>query len=234
MKSNIIWILTALSLCTFFLTGCNNTSKDSAALSQTAGGWAISTEPVTPDIPESARFAFNDAVSVLTDAEYEPIAYLGSQVVAGSNYGFLCRVSSDSAQSEVKLCTVKIYRNLEGNSSVLETKDVIISECFKDSNLSFTPDNLAGGWNISSDIKSAVLPKEIQTAFTKATKDLKDVEYKPLAYLGCQVVAGSNYAVLCKASANGSDNQSSLAVIMIYADLEGGAQITSVSGFDFP
>lgn len=231
MKHKITWKLAAIfCLCVFVLTGCKNTNTPE----QTAGAWTVSTESVTPLIPEEAKEAFDAAVTGLTGVGYEPIAYLGSQVVAGSNYGFLCRATTVSAQAETKLCTVKVYRDLSGNSSILDTKDIVISDYVKDGELSFTPGNLAGGWSLPEDTAAAALPDNVQAAFDKATAGMTGVGYHPLAYLGSQVVAGCNYAVLCNAISLTAEPQSALAVITIYADLEGGAQITSVSGFDFP
>lgn len=241
MKKNRKWTTTLICLlCVALLAGCGSSKSPEEEMPEepvpgpSAGGWTVSTEPVSPVIPEEAREAFDAALAGLTGAKYEPVAYLGSQVVAGLNFGFLCRVSAVTPQAEAKLCVVKVFRDLEGNASILDTKDVTITDYVNAGEVSFTPGDLAGGWSLTPDMESAALPEDVQTAFDKAMADFSGVGYHPLAYLGSQVVAGSNYAVLCNAVTVTAQPQSALAVVVIYADLEGGAQVTSVSGFDFP
>ena len=53
---------------------------------------------------------------------YTPVAVLGTQVVAGTNYAVLCRASEiNKGRSWV---IVYLYRDLEGNASVLKIADV--------------------------------------------------------------------------------------------------------------
>ena len=245
MKKLIAFTLAfMLCLSVFALSGCEGqadptetetpTEIDAPAVGPIAGGWTVSKEPVTPSIPQEALDAFNAAMEGLDGVGYEPIAYLGSQVVAGVNYGFLCRAKVVTPDAEASLCTVKIYRDLEGNASVLDIKDIAISDYTADGDVSFTPENLAGGWSLPADLAPAALPEEVQKAFDTALAGFAGVGYSPIAYLGSQVVAGANYAILCNATTVTAEPQSALAVVVVYADLEGGAQITSVAGFDFP
>lgn len=203
------------------------------AVGPVAGGWTVSTDPASAAIPEDAKAALDAALEGLDGVGYEPLAYLGSQVVAGTNYAFLCRSTVVYPGAEAGLSIVKVYRDLEGNASILDIKDIAISDYTEDSELSYAEEGLAGGWTLASDAESAAMPENVQTAFDTATAGLMGVGYHPLAYLGSQVVAGANYAVLCSATSMTAEPQSALAVITIYADLEGGAQILSVSGFDF-
>ena len=63
---------------------------------------------------------------------------------------------------------------------------------------SATAEQLAGGWTPSAD---PTVTEERQALFDKGTEALTGVGYTPIAYLGSQVVAGANHAVLCRASA---------------------------------
>lgn len=252
MKSAIALFLSILlCLSVFALTGCKNTEPsqpgteapveteapvdtEEPAVGPIAGGWTINSEAAAPSIPEEAQAAFDAAMAGFTGVGYEPLAYLGSQVVAGVNYGFLCRSKVVSPDAQASLSIVKVYRDLEGNASILDIKDIAISDYTTDGDLSYTPAGLAGGWTLPVDAEPAALPEEVQKAFDNATAGMMGVGYQPLAYLGSQVVAGCNYAVLCNATSVTAEPQSALAVLVIYADLEGGAQITSISGFDFP
>lgn len=79
----------------------------------------------------------------------------------------------------------------------------------------------AGAW-VVADNTAATLPEEVQTAFDKAAEGTGLV---PVAYFGKQIVAGSNYAVLCK-------EDTALKVAIIYADLDGNAELTYLKDFD--
>ena len=235
MKTKMIWTLViVLCLCAFLLAGCKEKPEEpEPPIVHAEGSWTVSDEQVAPAIPDDAKQALDDATAELTDVGYEPLAYLGSQVVAGSNYGFLCRATTASAQPQTKLCTVKVYRDLAGNSSILESKDVAISSYTTDEVLSYAPDGLAGGWHIDPDLAPAALPEDVQSAFDKATVGLNGISYQPLAYLGSQVVAGTNFALLCNVNSV-AEGASALAIVTIYENPDGDAQIISVAGLDFP
>lgn len=86
---------------------------------------------------------------------------------------------------------------------------------------------MVGGWqNVPQD--AAELPEDAQRAFDRATEGVEDVRYTPAALLSTQVVAGMNYCVLCQVSPSETGAESAWALLYIYADLQGGAEITNV------
>ena len=196
-----------------------------------AGGWG-SAMLSGSEIPSDAKEAFDKATADLLGASYEPVAYLGSQVVAGINYSYLCTVSAVTENPVAKLCKVIVYKDLEGGATVTETIDVALSDYVGSSatELDLGDAALCGGWNPNTETE-AVLPESAQAAFDKVSGGLSGMECKPLALLGSQVVAGANYAVLVSVSADAEEPSSALAVMVIYADLEGGATVTSITGF---
>ena len=82
-----------------------------------------------------------------------------------------------------------------------------------------------GGWNIPAD---TALTEEVIDAFEKAMEGLLGVDYTPVAYLGYQVVAGLNHAILCEASVVIPDAEPYYAIVYIYEDLEGNAEILQI------
>ena len=196
-----------------------------------AGGWSVNTEFAQAEIPEAAQAAFDKAMEDFVGVGYTPVAYLGSQVVAGSNYAFLCTSTTVTAQPVTGLAVVVVYADLAGNAVVSDISPVTLPVEGED--LTFPEAGMAGGWNVA-DAAGPALPEAVQTAFDKAMEGFAGVGYTPVAYLGSQVVAGSNYAVLCKATQVTAQPSTALAVVVLYADLEGNAEVTSVSGFDFP
>lgn len=87
---------------------------------------------------------------------------------------------------------------------------------------------LAGGWTIAED---QTITEEIKNVFFQGLDSYQTgiitVAYTPVALLGTQVVAGTNYAVLSKAS---EINQGSKWVIIyLYQDLEGNATVLNIA-----
>ena len=83
-----------------------------------------------------------------------------------------------------------------------------------------------GGWTVNNDIVNTVIPDDAKQAFVKAAADYKEVELLPVVLLASQVVSGTNYSFLAKAS----DGQWYVAIV--YADLQGNASITSAQPID--
>ncbi len=197
-----------------------------------AGGWAVDEEFTGAQIPEDAEDALTKACEGMDGAAYEPVAYLGSQVVAGVNYALLCKVTPVVPDAQPHLCVVKVYKDLNGGAEILSAVDIDVSKYTEGTSLEFPEAGLAGGFTFAEASGSALNEAE-QAAFDKALEGMDGVGYAPLACLGHQVVAGTNYAILCKATRVSAEPAEALAVLIIYEDLEGGAAVTSVSAFEF-
>ena len=91
---------------------------------------------------------------------------------------------------------------------------------------------VVGGWKaaddptISSDIEQ-MLSKALDSYQTGRT----NLTYTPVAYLGSQVVAGTNHAILCQAK----DNNGGCAwvIVYLYQDLKGNVSVMNIADFDF-
>jgi len=92
---------------------------------------------------------------------------------------------------------------------------------------------LSGGWQMI-DQEEGALPEDAKAAFDKSQEKLVGASYKPLALLATQVVAGTNYCILCEISPVVPDPVPHFALVYIYADLEGNASITRVADLDIP
>ena len=69
------------------------------------GGWNLD-DVKGCSLPQKAQSAFTAVMSDLVGADYEPICYLGSQTVNGTNYRILCiktPVVADGEKSVVKV-----------------------------------------------------------------------------------------------------------------------------------
>ena len=91
---------------------------------------------------------------------------------------------------------------------------------------------VVGGWTIAED---PAITDEINNIFSRALDNYQTgtitVAYTPYAYLGSQVVAGTNHAVLCRASE--INKGTSWAIVYIYEDLQGNATVMNIADFNF-
>ena len=90
-----------------------------------AGGWAVAEDPtVTDDLNNKLWQALDSYQTGTVTVAYTPVAYLGSQVVAGTNYAILCR--SQEINQQPTLVIIYLYEDLEGNVSVLSIADLAL------------------------------------------------------------------------------------------------------------
>ncbi len=92
-----------------------------AAAENLAGGWSVADDN---RITENNKALFDKAVEGLLGVNYEPVAYLGSQVVAGVNHCFLCRATVVYPGAVPTLALVYIYEDLQGGLSILQILDL--------------------------------------------------------------------------------------------------------------
>ena len=93
-------------------------------------------------------------------------------------------------------------------------------------------DMLTGGWEIAEDPTiTNELNNQLQLALDDYQTGTITIAYTPVTYLGSQVVAGTNHAILCRASE--INKGSKWVIIYIYEDLEGNASVIDVADFDF-
>ena len=88
------------------------------------GGW---TPAENSEVTEDQKAVFDKAVEKLLGVNYEPIAYLASQVVAGVNHCFLCKATVVSPNAAPAYKLVYIYQDLQGNATVTNIADLDIA-----------------------------------------------------------------------------------------------------------
>lgn len=79
------------------------------------GGWM---QPDSPEMTDEANAAFTKATESLDGVSYTPLAFLSSQVVAGTNYCIFCEKQNSSADAEKQYVVVYIYEDLQDNAEI--------------------------------------------------------------------------------------------------------------------
>ena len=91
------------------------------------------------------------------------------------------------------------------------------------------PGMLMGGWQATED---AAVTEETKELLKQAFGDIGGEPIVPVAVLGTQVVAGQNICILCRITPDAEDAVPYYALIYIYKDLEGNAQLLQIRELD--
>ena len=91
-------------------------------------------------------------------------------------------------------------------------------------------ENTMGGWQAAED---PTVTEELQAIFDKGLEGLVGVGYKPVAYLGSQVVAGTNHAFLCQGTVVVPNAVPTWKIVYLYQDLQGNVSVLDIEDFDF-
>ena len=78
------------------------------------GGWNLD-EVIGTALPQKVQTDFTAVTSELVGADYEPIAYLGSQSVNGTNYRILALMRAVTPNAEKKLVKMIINEAPDGS-----------------------------------------------------------------------------------------------------------------------
>lgn len=195
-------------------------------VSNLAGGWQLPDSMAYNELPDNAQAAFDKALEGYSGMNFLPLALLGTQVVAGTNYSILCKAAVVSPNPAASLKVVTIYADLDGNASITDVADFEITDYVENEDAP-SPETLAGGWAVNSELSRIALADDQEKAFNTAAEGLLGVSYEPVLYLASQVVAGVNHAFLCKATTVTANPVTYLCVAVVYADLQGGATFSS-------
>ena len=90
------------------------------------GAWEYNQSIPTVNLPEELEQIFRSATGKKCGGKYEPLEFLGSQVVNGFNYKFLAYVSaigSGGVVSKPVVAIVIIHVDLEGNAKVTKVEN---------------------------------------------------------------------------------------------------------------
>lgn len=144
------------------------------------GGWTVN---VTVDaMPQKVATAFSEKFGEIVGAEYNPIAYLGEQVVNGVNHAILAEQTLVIGR-DIHNIVMIIMNEREDKFSVVSIDPV-----------------LEGGEGLGGtkiDV-STEIPNEQMKAFNDVLGAFVGSKVEPFAYLGSQVTKGTDYIFAAK------------------------------------
>ena len=177
-------------------------TKEAEEISETnesapiTGGWAINNNFKAID-NVNAMSAFEKATEDLVGYRYDVAAVLGSQIVAGTNYLYLCRAEMAVPDAKPEYVIIKVYEDLEGNAEVTGSLRLLEGK---------------EGWEYNDANPYMEENEEVKAAFDKALEGLTGVEHKPIAYIGHK---DNSYAVLTKITITSVEPLTSLSMVYI-------------------
>ena len=194
----------------------------------TVDHWVLNNDGTAAYVPEEAQAAFDKAVEAFVGQDFEIIAYLGSQVVAGTNYMFLCRGTTVTAEPAVGLKVVIVYEDLEGKAEISKVTDFNLGEYVMVDNQGEAAEQLAGGWTVCADAPAADLPDPAGTYFEAVTGELLGADYTPLAYLGSHDSGGTSNAFLARQTLVTQEPVDSMCLVFVYTSEDSDPKLMNV------
>lgn len=233
MKKKLL-IFTFVLAVALFVTGCGKEKEkeNSEKGAKMVGGWETVLTNKQVGLDEETLKLFNSAKEGYVGLNLEPVAILGKQVVAGTNYMFLAKGTPVVQNPETSYKVVIVYKDLQGKAEITKVSDFDFTK-YTNENIDNNNQQLSGGWNTEAPGKLNMLDDEdVQYAFDKATETLTGMTYNPIAIVGKQIVSGTNYAVLCYGRASTNGTVEGIYLLTLYKDLNNNQEITSNAYID--
>ena len=177
-----------------------------------------------PDAMNAFEAAFPNGYNY---THYEPIALLGTQVVSGTNYLYLCKSTWTDYQENVSFVLLQIYQDLSGKSQVVGSAILFPTEesreegeDYIDNTGSYLPENIPA----------------IQNAFKEAVPDDENAYYIPLAYIGKHMQEGKpeEDVIFAAKDPRRTDAKISYELLYIAKDTDGKAKLVKTEDVVFP
>ena len=177
-----------------------------------------------PDAMSAFEAAFRNGYNY---THYEPIALLGTQVVSGTNYLYLCKSTWTDYQENVSFVLLQIYQDLSGKSQVMGSAILFPTEesreegeDYIDNTGSYLPENIPA----------------IQNAFEEAVPDDENAYYIPLAYIGKHTQEGKpeEDVIFAAKDPRGTDAKISYELFYIGKDKNGKAKLVKSEDVVYP
>lgn len=167
------------------------------------GDWSVKTSIGSMTNDKPARQALKKALKNYTGYELKPLALLGTQVVAGTNYCILCYGSTVTQKPTHSLCKVYVYEDLSGNAKITRVDEIKLEEAS------------STGWKISNSRKALTVDKKAKSALKKATAGLVGATYKPLLMLGKARKKHNGYCLLCQGKLSDLSGTTGLSIVVL-------------------
>lgn len=161
------------------------------------GSWTVNVD--ISGMPEKVATAVSALDEQLIGAEYTPIAYLGSQVVNGTNHAVLAEQLLTTGK-DTKNIVVLIF-NEKGMDCTLVAIERVLESGPAD-----------GGIHVAA---TTDIPEDAMDAFNTVFSGFVGSQVVPFAYLGSQVVKGINYIFAAEVTPVVENPEPKVAIVIV-------------------
>ena len=165
---------------------------------------------ISQEDEDAAKKALEKAIDGLAGAEYEYAGLIGRQIVAGTNYLILTRVTPVTPDAKPDILVAKVYEDLEGNAAITESmvlyKGDSDAEIANDGALSLDAEENAA---LKAAFETEIAKLETTDKLTPIAVTMKNVQNEDR----------TDYYVLCRL--NDADMQN----VTVYLKADGTAEI---------
>lgn len=215
MKRVLSVLLCAAALTTVALTGCGNQTPQSSVQTTTAAsvpsatdatvvkstesanknGWVVG--PATDAlVNEEQNSVFQDSINNFEELDMKPIAVLGEQVVAGTNYAYLCYDKTRTEFPTVSWDVAVVYKDLYNKSKLTSIIEINLSNI---NTTNSEQEAMTGAWQTVEITEGTKLDDTLKNGLDSVLKK----EYVPIAVLGTNHEDGTTYSVLVQEKNDG-------------------------------
>ncbi|MBQ9063851.1 MAG: hypothetical protein IJ123_00210 [Blautia sp.] len=218
-----------------------DTSEETKEKKHIDVNWEVYSGEVADDLSEEDRQRFINASSGLYGEIYQPVTLLGTQLVAGINYAYLCRMVPITDYKPVWFIAV-VYEDLEGNAKLTSVRDLRLNDLRVMPKGTDASDNdgaysFAGAWTVPERSSAgdgggetsggdaaapaeqkAVLPEKAAEAFRLASESYNGAALDPVVLLGTDETEGENYLLFCRDKNASSDQKGRLYIAGIHTE----------------
>ena len=188
------------------------------------GGWEIVADPAAVELPADAKKAFDAYVKDFGEGII-PMGYIARKNQDGMHYMILCK---DTEADELQ--TIVLSGNSDEDDSIIYS--LYLDEYTEGKGAEIKTERAADDWEVPEDFTKGTLPDKVKAPYDKAVEKLAANNMTPVAYLGSQLVSGTNYAILVRSETTAEKSVAVLQIVIVYEDLEGNAEITNTYTLD--
>lgn len=206
-----------------------DTAKANATQTDNAetGKWIV---PESTEITDGLDGLFSRATDGLVGVGYKPKLYLGYLASEGTIHCFLCESVVIASDAVPYWSLVYVFEDTEGNAAVTDMYVPYYSTSGQVTEVQdVQTDLLPGGWSACTD-QEADIEALINNGFP-GTEEYNVNIYTPKMVLATQVVAGTNYAILCETQGERS-GEKLWTIVYIYQDLQGCCSLVNIAILD--
>lgn len=167
-------------------------------------------------MPQKVATAFDEFNDTIVGAEYNEIAYLGSQIVNGTNHAVLAEQTVLTGK-DTKNIVLMVFKETKEGVSLVNIERIVESG-----------EELGG---IKVNVQTEDIDKEAKTAFEKTFESFVGSKVSPIALLATQVTKGVNYIFVSEVTPiTAGEADSKVALTVVNGMNEGVSFIDILSG----